>query len=104
MKFFFEKNLFLEVDIYHFDDIGLVGTFAKLGIFSVIWYILFLLKMIHLTINTDKKRKALSIGITVMAAVALITQSYLDPQRILAMLFSMILLEINLRSPEVISN
>lgn len=91
-------------EIYHFDDIGLVGTFAKFGIFSVIWYILFLLKMIHLTINTDKKRKALSIGITVMAAVALITQSYLDPQRILAMLFSMILLEINLRSPEVISN
>ena len=89
---------------YHFDDIGLVGTFAKLGIFSIIWYILFLLKIVQLTINTDKERRALSIGITTMAAVALITQSYLDPQRLLALLFSMVLLEINKRSPETISN
>lgn len=87
--------------IFHYDDIGIIGTTAKLGIFGLIWYIYVLIKCIRLVIRTKGKNKALSVGLIAMMLISSITQSYLDPQRLISLLFTFIILELNYSYPEL---
>lgn len=86
---------------FHYDDIGLIGTYAKLGIFALVWYIYILIKIIYLVVNTRGNNKALSVGLIIMMLVSSITQSYLDPQRLMSLLFTFIFTELNYSYPQL---
>lgn len=86
---------------FHYDDIGLIGTYAKLGIFALVWYIYIIIKTIYLVVNTRGNNKALSVGLIIMMLVSSITQSYLDPQRLMSLLFTFIFIELNYSYPQL---
>ena len=86
---------------FHYDDIGLIGTYAKLGIFALVWYIYILIKTIYFVVNTRGNNKALSVGLIIMMLVSSITQSYLDPQRLMSLLFTFIFIELNYSYPQL---
>ena len=87
--------------IFHYDDIGLVGSLAKLGIFALVWYIYILIKSIYMVVKTRGKNKALSVGLIIMMLVSSIAQSYLDPQRLMSLLFTFIFIELNYSYPQL---
>ncbi len=90
-----------QAGIFHYDDIGIIGTLTKLGVFGLIWYIYIIIKSILLVVKTKGKNKALSVGLMIMMIISSITQSYLDSQRLMSLLFTFILIELNYSYPEL---
>lgn len=87
--------------VFHYDDIGIIGTTTKLGIFGLLWYLYIIIKSIMLVSLTEGKNKALSVGLIVMMLISSVTQSYLDPQRLMSLLFTLIFIELNYSYPEL---
>ena len=90
-----------QAGIFHYDDIGIIGTLTKLGVFGLIWYIYIIIKSSLLVVKTKGKNKALSVGLMIMMIISSITQSYLDSQRLMSLLFTFILIELNYSYPEL---
>lgn len=86
---------------FHFDDIGVIGTFAKLGFLSLVWYVYMIMKSVQLVVKTNGKNKILSVGLIATLILSSFTQSYLDPQRLVSLLFTLMFIELNFAHPDI---
>lgn len=62
--------------IYNYNDVGIFGLMASMGIFAVAWYIWIIIKSFILT--KKSKHKLLNVGLIVELLVSIFTMSYLD--------------------------
>lgn len=80
--------------IYNYDDIGLMGIFASLGIVGVVWYIYIMSKNFALSKKVnDLYLRGLSFGLTYLMVFSAFTLSYLDKERIMALLLTMVIID-----------
>lgn len=79
---------------YNYDDIGIFGIFFSLGIVGLIWYILFTIKLLLVLKNTSTNRP-LSIAIIAVFILSYPVMSYLDKPRVMSLLMTMLVVEIN---------
>lgn len=78
--------------IYNYDDIGIIGVLASLGIIVFALYLYIVIKLIYRTV---KRKNVMNIGITTLMILSLTINSYLDNSRIITLLFSLLLFELN---------
>ena len=91
--------------IYYFDDIGIIGILASMGIVMVVWYVLILIKNFKLSFKIkNNNKKALSIGLSVMMLLGIMTGSYLDKERLMALLLTMLVIDFCSRSDRLCNN
>lgn len=78
--------------IYNYDDIGILGIFASLGIFGFIWYLYITVK---LWMNGRKRNSyfALNFGLLMVFLLSIPTQSYLDRGRLVSLLLTLVIVE-----------
>ena len=81
--------------IYHLSDVGIVGTLTMFGILILFWFIYILLKMINLCKITVGVDRGLSLSILIMLLLAVPLNSYLDSTRVMALLLSITIIELN---------
>ncbi|KRN45519.1 hypothetical protein [Limosilactobacillus ingluviei] len=81
--------------IYHLSDVGIVGTLTMFGILILFWLIYVLLKMIKLCTITVGVDQGLSLSILIMMLLALPLNSYLDSTRVMSLLLSITIIELN---------
>lgn len=80
--------------VYNYDDIGIFGVFASMGIIVVIWYLIVTVKnfLVSSKIN-DTYMKSLAYGLSSIMLTGLGTMSYLDSARIISLLLTMVVIE-----------
>lgn len=83
-------------EIYHYDDIGILGVFASLGIFGGIWYLLLIFKLLKIGI-TKLTNNSLAWGLIIGFCLAIPVMSYLDRPRISALLFMFVFIDLELK-------
>lgn len=94
-----EPNFYLvhgDKGIYNTSDVGIIGTVVKFGVFGVIWFMWFVIKCIRMAIATKGENRSLSLGIMIMVLMCIPITSFLDPERLITMLMTMLILETNL--------
>ena len=69
---------------------------VKFGVFGVIWFMWFVIKCIRMAIATKGENRSLSLGIMIMVLMCIPITSFLDPERLITMLMTMLILETNL--------
>lgn len=80
--------------IYNYDDIGIFGIFASMGIIVVIWYLIVVVKNFSLSSKiNDVYTRSLSYGLSSIMLTGLGTMSYLDSSRIISLLLTMTIIE-----------
>ncbi len=76
--------------IYNFDDIGIFGVLASMGILILIWYLLVIIKNFRLSfLIKDRNEKALAFGLSIMMLTGIFTASYLDRERLISLVLTM---------------
>lgn len=76
--------------IYNFDDIGIFGVLASMGVLILIWYLLVIIKNFRLSSSIkDKNEKALAFGLSIMMLTGIFTSSYLDRERLISLVLTM---------------
>lgn len=70
--------------IYNYNDVGIFGLMASMGISAVIWYFWIIIKSFILT--RKSKYKLLNIGLIVELLVSIFTMSYLDRGRLISLM------------------
>lgn len=79
--------------IFNYDDIGIFGVFASLGILITLWYIFILFKNYWLAYKVkDRFLKSLSYGLATLMLTGIGTMSYLDGPRIVDLLLTMVII------------
>lgn len=87
IEYFFVKGA---EGIYNFDDIGIFGVYASMGMFMVIWYLLVLIKNFKLSFSiSGSTKRALAFGLSIMMLTGILTASYLDKERIMSLVLTM---------------
>lgn len=80
--------------IYNYDDIGLVGVYASMGIIMLIWYIYILAKnFIYSFAIKDTKVKGLCLSLSVAMLLLIGTMSYLDASRLMGLLITEVIID-----------
>ena len=82
--------------LYYPDDVGIVGVFALLGVVGVILYV-FVLARVFKAFKLAGNNKALILGLCVCFACSSLLSSYFDKARILALVLTAVLCDINCR-------
>jgi hypothetical protein len=72
--------------IYNYDDIGVFGIFASLGVTGFLWYVHILIK-IWIMHKLTLEYSALFFGFSVLMIISMFTMSYLDNARIIGLVF-----------------
>lgn len=80
--------------IYYPDDVGLFGLFALLGAIGIALYIVIIIKA-YRSLKYAKDNKALLFGLLICLVLSSILTSYLDRARLMALVFTAVLCEIN---------
>ena len=80
--------------IYYADDVGLFGLFGLFGIMGLILYILILVKIYNCS-KYAANNKPLLMGIFLCMLLSSILSSYFDRTRLLTLLLSMVVCELN---------
>lgn len=81
--------------MYHYDDVGVIGVLASLGIIGFLWYIGITMKFIRICWK-DLKYNALVAGIVTGFVLSIFTMSYLDKSRIVSFMLALTVLDIEL--------
>ena len=80
--------------IYYFDDIGIFGVLASMGILIMLWYLFIIVKNYKLTSKLqDNYQRALCFGLSTMMLLGVFTGSYLDKERLMALLLTMVVID-----------
>ncbi|KGH62270.1 hypothetical protein X375_05850 [Oenococcus oeni S13] len=88
--------------IYNFDDIGLMGIYASMGFIGVIWYIYIVIKnFIYAHKTKGVFERALSYGLSFMMVFCCLTLSYLDKERLMALVITMVLINYGYRKSKI---
>lgn len=91
IEYFFVKGA---QGIYNFDDIGIFGILASMGILMVAWYLFIIVKNFRLSfLAGDRNRRALALGLSLMMLTGILTASYLDKERLMALVLTMAIID-----------
>lgn len=80
--------------IYNYDDIGIIGIYASMGILMTIWYIYIIVKNFLLSFSIkDVRLKGLCLSLSVAMVLLMSTMSYLDVQRVMGLLLTEVIID-----------
>lgn len=80
--------------IYNYDDIGIIGIYASMGILMTIWYIYIIVKNFLLSFSIkDVRLKGLCLSLSVAMVLLMSTMSYLDAQRVMGLLLTEVIID-----------
>lgn len=81
--------------MYHYDDVGIIGVLASLGIIGFLWYIGITIKFVKICWK-HLKHNAFAAGIVTEFVLSIFTMSYLDKSRIISFMLTLTMLDIEL--------
>lgn len=81
--------------LYHYDDVGVIGVLASLGLIGFLWYAGITIKLIKISWKR-LKYNALAVGLVAGFVLSILTMSYLDKGRIISFMLMLVILDIEL--------